>query len=163
MANEATNEFATDLRATIRERMQQIAQTQKQWARITATGSAVGKRVTVVVNAEGVVIETRFTADADQLGLTELARAVTTAAQEAAAAAKKQAAELMAPLQASAQDMPKVSDYLPELPDLDEHFPKPPEVSTAPPDSPDRAEQRQTAAPKPGQEGHFEVFDGRGR
>ncbi|WP_216898355.1 YbaB/EbfC family nucleoid-associated protein [Nocardia alni] len=164
MANEAAESFLSDLMQTVQDSVREMAQAQQQWALITATGSAAGKRVTVVVNAEGVVIETRFTSDADQMSLTELARGVTAAAQEAAAAARQKVSELMAPAQANSAAVPKVSDFFPDLPDVGELFPKPVQALTSPPDSLERNPDRATARTARGADSEelSDIFDGRG-
>jgi DNA-binding protein YbaB len=160
MANEQAMESVNNLLSTLREQVAKVAEVQREWAQMTATGSAAGKRVTVVVNAEGVVIETRFTADADQLDLTELAKAVTAAAQEAAATAKRTTADMMAPLLGDTA-IPKVSDFFPEIPDIGKDFPRPPQVSTAPPDSPERVgADRRAGDTSVASAGFSDVFDG---
>jgi hypothetical protein len=95
---------------------------------------AHGKRISVAVNAEGTVIEVRFAADIDDLDYPEIARAVTSAAQQAAADAARQCRELLAPIQARRARILKLAELVEGMPDLSAEFSFPPVVSTVPPE-----------------------------
>ncbi|WP_067830121.1 YbaB/EbfC family nucleoid-associated protein [Nocardia inohanensis] len=137
------NEFLkTELAAMVDEfqvQMQVLADYHRKRSQLTATGTALQRRVTVVLNADGVVIETRFDPDLD-LHLSELAAAVTEAAQAAATELASKTAELTAPIQERRDRLPKMSDLLEEVPDLTAHIPEFIPASIAPPNA---AERRQ--------------------
>lgn len=136
-----TNEFAkAEIAALVEEfqaQMATLADVQKQRSRIMATGTALNRRVTVVVNADGVVIETRFDDDLD-LPLHELAEAVTEAAQAAAVELTRKNTELMNPVKERHGRMPKMSDLIEGLPDLSELIPGSIPAPISPPNSRER-------------------------
>ncbi|NNH71856.1 YbaB/EbfC family nucleoid-associated protein [Nocardia uniformis] len=117
----------------VREQLRTIGQLQQERARLTATASVRNKRVTVTVNADGVVIETKFSSDIDDLGYGEIARAVTEAAKQAAAEVARRGSELLAPLQDQRSRLPKLSDLIEDMPDFASQIPTPPTVPTSPP------------------------------
>ncbi|WP_228002433.1 YbaB/EbfC family nucleoid-associated protein [Nocardia australiensis] len=131
-----SNEYAKDeLAALIDEfdgQMRGIADLQRQRAQLTATATELGKRVTITVNADGTVIETRFT-DIAGLSAGQLARAVTAAAQAAAADVAHQGSLLTDPLRRISGRLPKLSDLIEGMPDLGERIPQPPPVPLTPP------------------------------
>ncbi|MEU7631075.1 YbaB/EbfC family nucleoid-associated protein [Nocardia sp. NPDC049220] len=118
--------------------MKSIENMQRQWVLLTATGSAANKRVTVSINAEGTVIETRFSDDIDDLSYAEIAKAVTEAAQNAATEMQRKTAGLTASLQEQSSRIPKLSELAPGALDVLDLVPTAPQVSLAPPDAPER-------------------------
>ncbi|MFD4460654.1 YbaB/EbfC family nucleoid-associated protein [Nocardia sp. NPDC058480] len=134
-----TNEQArSDLHTVIdgvQEQFHTIARIQQERAEIIGTAT-VRKRVTVTVNADNRVIETKFAADIDDLDYAEIAKAVTEAAQQAAAEVARKTAELTAPFQQQRARMPKLSDLIDGMPEL--RIPAPVEASLAPPKARDR-------------------------
>ncbi|WP_336085372.1 YbaB/EbfC family nucleoid-associated protein [Nocardia sp. SSK8] len=135
MANEHAKAQMADILETVQEQMRAIAQVQQDRARIVASAT-VRKRVTVTVNADYKVIETKFTPDIDDLTYTEIAKAVTEAAQQAATEVARRTQELMAPLQRERARLPKITEL---VDDMDEFaIPQPVEASLAPPNSPER-------------------------
>ncbi|MBB5912897.1 DNA-binding protein YbaB [Nocardia transvalensis] len=141
MANEHAKEELSQLLSSFDKQVQTIAEIQQRRVRLTAAGTAAGKRVTVTVNADGTVIDTRFGPDAYDLNPAELGRAVTEAAQRATAELARRTAELMRPLTAERARLPKMSDLIEGLPDLTERMPVTPPPSTAPPNDPERLAQ----------------------
>ncbi|MEV6095115.1 YbaB/EbfC family nucleoid-associated protein [Nocardia sp. NPDC051981] len=139
-----SNEQAKDDLATIldgfAEQMRTITRLQRERAALTASATARGKRVTVTVNADGTVIETRFGSGIEDLDYSEIAKAVTEAAQQAAAEVARMGRDLMAPVSQNRNRLPKLADLVPGMPDLSKELaiPEPPVVSTAPPKSPER-------------------------
>ncbi|WP_328395558.1 YbaB/EbfC family nucleoid-associated protein [Nocardia sp. NBC_00416] len=121
---------------SFQQQMKLVAQLQQQRARLTATASARDKKVTVTVNANSAVIETVFADDIDELSYTEIAAAVTEAAQKAAEEVTRRAHELAQPLMAARADRPKLSDVLEGIPEF--QMPEEPEVPTAAPGSEER-------------------------
>ncbi|MGO4643913.1 YbaB/EbfC family nucleoid-associated protein [Nocardia sp. 2YAB30] len=117
--------------------MQLVAWLQQQRARLTGTASVRDKKVTVTVNANGVVIATVFADDVDELSYREIAAAVTEAAQKASEEVACRAAELAQPLLAERADRPKLSEVLEGVPEF--RMPAEPEVPTAAPGSVERA------------------------
>jgi len=130
----------TDLFDSVQAGMKTIETMQQQWALLTATGTAARGRVTVSINAEGVVIETRFSSGIEKLSFDEIAKAITEAAGVAMVELRRKTAEVMAPVQGQETQIPKLSELAPGAPDVNDLLPVPPQVSTAPPDSPERVE-----------------------
>ncbi|WP_227998987.1 YbaB/EbfC family nucleoid-associated protein [Nocardia australiensis] len=133
MTNDAARERLTDLMESVQAGIASIAQAQQEHAKLTATASAAGKRVTVVVNADGVVIQTRFGSGIGDLTYEEIARAVTTAAQDAAIQMKRKTTAIIDGLRKDQSRLPRLSEFIPGMPDVQDSFPTPPEASTAPP------------------------------
>ncbi|MEU0503989.1 YbaB/EbfC family nucleoid-associated protein [Nocardia sp. NPDC005998] len=136
-----TNEFAKAEMAAVLDEVQQqfraIAKVQQQRAELTASAT-VRKRITVTVNADGTIIETKFASDIDELSYSEIAKAVTEAAQQATAEVMRKAQELMTPLHDRRARLPKLSDLIEGMPDLSAEMPKAPTVSLAPPNAEER-------------------------
>lgn len=136
-----TNEFAKAEMAAVLDEVQQqfraIAQVQQQRAELTASAT-VRKRITVTVNADGTIIETKFGSGIEELSYGEIAKAVTEAAQKATAEVTRKAQELMTPLHDRRARLPKLSDLIEGMPDLSAEMPKAPKVSLAPPNSEER-------------------------
>lgn len=131
--NEGAKADLAELLAGFDRQMVTIARIQQARAQIIGRAAVRGKRVRVAVNVEGVVIETTFGADIDDLEYAEIAAAMTAAAQQAAADAKRQEQQLLAPLLEQQARMPKLHEMLDEIPDLSDRIPAHPAVSTAAP------------------------------
>lgn len=137
MPNEHTR---AELHAVIEQVGQQfrtIARIQRDRADLTASAT-VRKRVTVTVNADGMVIETKFAGNIDDLEYSEIAKAVTEAAQLAGAEVARKGQALMEPLNDQRARMPKLSDLIDGMPDFAANPPEPVPASTAPPSAPGR-------------------------
>ncbi|AYF79452.1 YbaB/EbfC family DNA-binding protein [Nocardia yunnanensis] len=129
--------------------MREIAEASQQRAQLMASGTAASGRVTVTVNADGIVIATRFSPDVAELTPEELAKAVTSAAQQAAQDVAKQSRELLQPLRDRRATMPKLSELIEGMPDLQRHAPlDPPAASLAPPNSRERLARFTEPAPQ---------------
>ncbi|WP_330183390.1 YbaB/EbfC family nucleoid-associated protein [Nocardia sp. NBC_01503] len=137
MANEFIKGELASMIDEFQAQMTALADVHQKRAQLTAAGTALQKRVTVTLNADFVVIETRFV-DTEDLTHDELAKAVTEAAQEAAAELSRKSAELMNPLQERRDRMPKMSDLIEDLPNFDDRVPELIPASLAPPNSPER-------------------------
>ncbi|WP_280345120.1 YbaB/EbfC family nucleoid-associated protein [Nocardia neocaledoniensis] len=133
MANDAAYGRLEDLADTVREGMETIARAQLAQSRLTATATAAAGRVVVTVNAENVVIEVRFAENIGELGYEEIARAVTTATQDAAVAMRRKTRDLLDTLRADTARIPRLSEYLPGIPDVQDMIPEPPRAPVAPP------------------------------
>ncbi|MQY24998.1 YbaB/EbfC family nucleoid-associated protein [Nocardia aurantia] len=138
MANEAEKAQLAGLKDLVQGAFVSITHAQEQRAQLTAAAHAAGRRVTITVNADGVVIKTEFSDSIDDLTYSEIAAAVTAATQDAAAQVRQQAQRLMADLQREQARMPSMSEFFPMMPDIRSMIPTPPEVPTSPPGSPDR-------------------------
>ena len=139
MSNEHAKAEMAAVLDGVREQLQTVARIQNERTQLTASAT-VRKRVTVAVNADGTVIETKLAAGVEDLTYTEIAKAFTEAAQQAAAAVARQGEDLMRPLHDQRARLPKISDLIAEMPDLHAEIPDPPAVSTAPPGARERAE-----------------------
>ncbi|WP_328396569.1 YbaB/EbfC family nucleoid-associated protein [Nocardia sp. NBC_00416] len=128
----------SDLFESVQAGMKSIEDMQREWALLTAAGTAARGLVTVSINAEGAVIETRFADDIDELSYSEIAEAVTAAARAAMTEMRRKTAELMAPLHEHDARIGSLSELAPGVPDIVDLIPAPPQVSTAPPGSPER-------------------------
>ncbi|MGY2060725.1 YbaB/EbfC family nucleoid-associated protein, partial [Nocardia gipuzkoensis] len=107
-------------------------------SRLTATVTACEKRISVTVNADGVLIGTRFADDIGDLTFDQIAGAMTEAVQAAARQVGEQARRLMEPLRERKSQLPKLSDLIEDAPDFGAIMPVVPPVSIAPPNSPER-------------------------
>ncbi|GAB4583174.1 YbaB/EbfC family nucleoid-associated protein [Nocardia sp. IFM 10818] len=148
MTNERAKADLNDILDGFAQQMRTITKLQQDRAALTATAT-VRKRVTVTVNAEGTVIETKFSSDIEDLDYEEIAKAITEAAQQAAAEVARRAQEIMAPVSQGVRRLPKLADLIPGMPDLSKELtvPAPPVVSTAPPNSPERRAAQPASEP----------------
>ncbi|WP_227998528.1 YbaB/EbfC family nucleoid-associated protein [Nocardia australiensis] len=136
-----TNEHAKSELAAVLDEVQQqmrdIARVQQQRAQLTASAT-VRKRVTVTVNADGAIIETKFGPGVDELSYSDIAKAVTAAAQQAFTDVARKGQDLMVPLNDRRARLPKMSDLVEGMPDFTAETPERPSVSLAPPDADER-------------------------
>ncbi|GAB2562348.1 YbaB/EbfC family nucleoid-associated protein [Nocardia heshunensis] len=128
--------------------MREIAEASQQRAQLMASASAANGRVTVTVNADGVVIATRFAADFHELSHDELAKAVTTAAQRAAQDVARKSQELLQPLRDRRATMPKLSELIEGMPDLQQARLDPPPAPVSAPNSRERLTSFTEPAPR---------------
>ncbi|WP_433193048.1 YbaB/EbfC family nucleoid-associated protein [Nocardia sp. CA-107356] len=133
MNNERTKGDLADLLDTVNGQIRAIAEAQQKRVELTATATAGKGRVRITVNADGVVIETHFADDIDELDYDEIADAVTDATQEAAAEVARRADELIAPIQQTRSRLPSLSEIAGGLPDLTARAPEPQRASFDPP------------------------------
>ncbi|RDI55326.1 YbaB/EbfC family nucleoid-associated protein [Nocardia mexicana] len=138
MANEWLRADAAMMMDALSEQMQGIAKIQRDRSRLTATATACQKRITVTVNADGILIETRFADDIGDLSYPEIAEAMTEAVQAAARKASEDGRRLMEPLRERKSRLPRLSDLIEGAPDLGSAMPVAPPTSVAPPNSPER-------------------------
>mgnify|MGYP002652439954 CR=1 FL=1 len=120
------------LAESVEKQLRGVADLQQRRAKLTGRGTAAKQRVVVVVNADGVVVDTKFTGDVEELTYGELAKAVTEAAQAAAEDVGRKWRDLSAPMLAERAKMPSLGDLVSGLPDV--RVPAPPPASTAPPE-----------------------------
>jgi hypothetical protein len=122
---------------SLQRQMGLIAEAQRQRVKLTASASVRDGRVTATVNADGLLIETVFADDIDELSYAEIAAAVTEATQQAAAEVAQKSAELVAPLREERARRPKLSEMIPGLADVEAMMPVAPPVPTVVPDPED--------------------------
>lgn len=123
-----------------RDHMRDIARAQRERVELTATATTRDKTVSVTVNADGVVIETRFSNRIDELSHEQIAKAVTRVAQQAADMVFAKSKALTAPLLDERARLPRLSDLIEGMPGIETEIPLEPPVSLAPPGSPERAD-----------------------
>lgn len=138
MSNERLMADAAMMMEAFTEQMSGIAKIQRDRARLTATVTACDKRISVTVNADGILIATKFADDIKDLSYEDIAAAMTESVQAAAQKVQKLTQELMDPLRQRKNQLPKLSEMLEGAPDLGEMMPIAPPASTAPPGSPER-------------------------
>jgi DNA-binding protein YbaB len=136
----AMGEFAA-IRESFRDQMRLVAEAQQERANLTASASVEHGRVTVTVNADGVLIDARFAADIDDLSYDRIAVAVVAASREAATEVARRSKELMDPLIERRKQLPNVEDLIGGLGDVRSMMPVKPPVSMASP-----AQREQAAA-----------------
>jgi DNA-binding protein YbaB len=122
-----------ELMDAVHKGMRSIAEAQEERAKLTATASEAGKRVTVTVNADGIVVETRFAGDIDELTYDEIATAVTKATQRAAMDVRARSQELMAAASQGFGNIPEFDEMAQDIPDFTKLLPPASEVPLAPP------------------------------
>ncbi|MGW5388294.1 YbaB/EbfC family nucleoid-associated protein [Nocardia sp. NPDC003963] len=137
MVNERLQEDMATMLSGLSHQMRSIAEVQKKRSLLTATVLAEEKRIEVTVNADGLLIDTKFADDILDLSMDEIAVAITEAVQDAAAQVQKKARELMDPLLEHRNSLPKLSEMIEGAPDLAGLIPQPLETPTVSPDSPD--------------------------
>ncbi|MGO4617841.1 YbaB/EbfC family nucleoid-associated protein [Nocardia sp. 2YAB30] len=141
----ADEELLAKMLEDVQANMKSLQDAYQQRAQLTGTGTAAGKRVTVVVNADGLVVDTTMTDGIEDLTPTELARAVTAAAQQAHAELGRKTEELVAPMRERHAAVPKLSEFLPGLPDELSSLPVFTKAATGPLDSEESDARRKDA------------------
>jgi DNA-binding protein YbaB len=137
MVNERLQEDMATMLAGLSHQMRGIADVQKKRALLTATATACERRIEVTVNADGLLIATKFADDIHDLTMDEIAENITAAVQEAARKVNEQARTLMNPLMEHRDSLPKLSEMIEGAPDLGGLIPQPPPTPTVSPDSPE--------------------------
>ena len=100
------------------EHLERVKQAQEQRARIVVEAHAADYRVTVKVNADGALVDLRFSDDINDLDYDEIAAAVLTAAREAAAMAADRGRKLIAPVQQRPAAIPTIAELIGDIPEL---------------------------------------------
>ncbi|MEU4313326.1 YbaB/EbfC family nucleoid-associated protein [Nocardia sp. NPDC024068] len=135
--NERLQEDMATMLSGLSHQMRSIAEVQKKRSLLTATVLAEEKRIEVTVNADGLLIDTKFAGDVLDLTMDEIAVAITKAVQDAAAQVQKKARQLMEPVMEHRNSLPKLSEMVEGAPDLAGLIPQPPKTPIVSPDSPD--------------------------
>lgn len=137
MVNRRLQEDMAIMLDGLSEQMRGIAEVQRKRAQLTATVTACEKRIEVTVNADGLLIETKFADDILDLEMDEIALNITAAVQAAAAEVAQKAADLVKPLREHRDSLPPLSEIVDGLPTLGGLIPSAPPAPTVPPSSPD--------------------------
>ncbi|MBO0852463.1 MAG: YbaB/EbfC family DNA-binding protein [Nocardia sp.] len=127
MVNERLKADMATVLEGLDEQMRGLAKIQLERSRLTATASVCEQRITVTVNADGLLIDTDFADDIAELTYDEIAAGMTEAVQKASAEVLRRGLELMEPLRERKAQLPKLSEIIEGAPDLGEMMP------TAPP------------------------------
>ncbi|MGF6885776.1 DNA-binding protein YbaB [Nocardia sp. GAS34] len=136
----------------LQDQLQGIAELQRQRSLLSATASVGDKRVEVTVNADGMVVQTRFSDDIADLSYDEIAEYVTAAAQAATEGVLRRSRELMAPLLERRSRLPKLSEIIEGAPDLADLLPDAPSAPTEPPQEwPEEDQARRPRIADPGE------------
>ncbi|WP_157555880.1 YbaB/EbfC family DNA-binding protein [Nocardia acidivorans] len=146
MARERGEAEAASILEGFSRQMREIAEASRKRTQLTA--SATSGRVTVTVNADCIVIATKFAADIDEIGYDEIAKSVTIAAQRASADMRRQTEELLRPLSDRRAKMPRLSELFEGMPDLESQAPVIEPASLAPPLAKERLAQKAEPAPE---------------
>ena len=100
------------------EHLERVKQAQEQRAQIVVAAHAEDDRVEVKVNADGALVDVRFSDDINDLGYDEIAGAVLTAARQATAIAADRVRELLAPVQQRPATIPTIAELIADIPEL---------------------------------------------
>ena len=100
------------------EHLERVKQAQEQRAQVVVEAHAASDRVTVRVNADGALVDLRFSDDITDLEYDEIAAAVLTGAREAAAAAGERVRKLIAPVQQRPATIPTIAELIGDIPEL---------------------------------------------
>ncbi|MGW0250979.1 YbaB/EbfC family nucleoid-associated protein [Nocardia goodfellowii] len=129
------------LLSDLRSQMQDIVKMQQRRVKLTGTATTKDRQISVTVNANGVVIETKFGSGIDEYSYDDIAKTITRLAQQAADDVTAKTAELVEPLRAERDRLPKLHEVIPGLPDFQSEIPLEPPVPVSPPGSRDRDDE----------------------
>lgn len=130
MVNERLHADMLTMLEGLDEQMRGIAEVQLKRSRLTASASACEERITVTVNADGLLIQTVFADDIADLTYDEIAEGMTEAVQKAATEVDTLSQDLLAPLRERKSQLPKLSDIIEGAPDLGARMPVAPPAPT---------------------------------
>ena len=147
MSNERlANEMATVL-GELQEQMRATAEVHRRRADLTATASRHDGRVTVTVDADGVLLDVAFSDTVDDLSDAAIARAVTAATQQAAREVADRMRDMVQPLVNRREHWPALSDLLPGAMDYTPNVPGECRAPTQPPNGQRRRTTTDTTSP----------------
>jgi hypothetical protein len=106
------------------EHLERVRAAQEQRARLVVEEHSVRRRITVRVNADGALVDLRFSRDVAELGYDEIAKTVLSLARRAAATAARQAHDLVAPALERPAGVPSVAELADRVPDLRDRLPR---------------------------------------
>jgi DNA-binding protein YbaB len=100
------------------EHLERVKQAQQQRGRIVVEAHAAAERVMVKVNADGALVDLRFSDDINDLDYDEIAAAVLRAAGHAAAMAVERVQSLITPVQQRPAAIPTIAELIEDIPEL---------------------------------------------
>jgi DNA-binding protein YbaB len=100
------------------EHLERVKKAQDERAQIVVAAHAANDRVTVKVNADGALVDVRFSDDIIDLDYDEIAAAVLTAARQATAIAADRVQQLIVPLQKRPTAIPTIAELIEDIPEL---------------------------------------------
>jgi DNA-binding protein YbaB len=106
------------------EHLERVKKAQEERGRMVVEAHAACDRVTVKVNADGALVDLRFSDDINELAYDEIAAAVLTAAREAAATAAERVRELVASMQQRPATIPTIAELIGDIPELRARVPR---------------------------------------
>jgi DNA-binding protein YbaB len=150
-----------DIIARAQEQMSEIAELQKQQVALVASATVADGLVTVSVNAQGVVIETKIDRDYfDEFDLDDLSKHITEAAQAAARDVQSRAQELIAPALNRRAAFPSFSEFFEGAPDIGKLVSEMPKPSIAPPNASERLSLDVDLTDRHDDDGHWDSVRG---
>jgi len=133
MSNERLAADMATMLDGLQDQFRGIAELQRQRSLLTATASVSDQRIQVTVNADGMVVATKFSDDISDLDYDEIADYVTAAAQAATEGVLRRGRELMQPLIERKSRLPRLSEFIEGAPDLEDVIPVAPPPPKEPP------------------------------
>ncbi len=104
----------------LHEKVTELTRVQQERVRLTAKATSRDGAVSITVNANGTVIETRFGPAAEDLEYRKLAQRVTTTAQRAVEELRRKTDELMADIVEGHNRLPKLYELIEGMPNFDD-------------------------------------------
>ena len=124
MSEDHTSERLSTMIDGFAEHLERVKQAQEQRTQIAVEAHAAYNRVTVKVNADGALVDLRFSDDINDLDYDEIAAAVLTAARQAAAMAADRVRKLIAPVQQRPAAIPTIAELIEDIPQLRAWMPR---------------------------------------
>jgi len=150
-----------DIIARAQEQMSEIAKLQNQQVALVASATVADGMVTVSVNAQGVVIETKIDRDYfEEFDLDDLSKHITEAAQAAARDVQSRAQELIAPALDRRAVFPSFSEFFEGAPDIGKLVSEMPKPSMAPPNASERLSLDVDLTDRDDDDGHWDSVRG---
>jgi DNA-binding protein YbaB len=118
MSEDHASERLSTMIGGFAEHLERVKQAQEQRAQMVVEAHAGCDRVTVQVNADGALVDLRFSDDINDLDYDEIVAAVLTAAREAAAKAADRVRKLIAPVQERPAAIPTIAELIEDIPEL---------------------------------------------
>jgi YbaB/EbfC DNA-binding family len=95
-----------------RDRARELTRLQQERVNLIASASVQRRRVTATVNADGILVDLKFSSDIDDLEYSEVAQAITEACGEAVAEVGRKSAVLLAPIRVESERAPSTDEIL---------------------------------------------------
>ncbi|MFG1794953.1 YbaB/EbfC family nucleoid-associated protein [Nocardia sp. NPDC049149] len=135
MTNERRKDDLAEALEGLQRHVQLVTELQERRAQLVGIGTVRDEYVTVTVNADNAVIQTKFSDDIGELSFDEIAEAVTEAAQAAIADVTRKVQRLVEPVTANQRTMPSLEEMVESLTGVHTEIPDPPPAIMVPPKS----------------------------